>query len=409
MSLRKPGSVFEDRNFFLFFLSQTFLGCGALSQALAIARLYVTHTHSGLAAGFGMVCAPLPGVVLSLFAGSLGDRLPVQKFLVFLDLLKGFLTLGFLFCSSASQVFGVMLVVSAFDVLYLPSKNKLLTLILPKERLLDGNSALIGGVGAASLLTPLLVGLLMDRYPVAFAFFLDSGLNFLSASLLSFVRARAPQDGARPDYGHLDGIREGFRYCLKSRGLGSLILTLAVLDFGMTAVNIAFYSLAFDTLRVGSAYWGMLLSLLYGMNLFAMLLLSRARGFFKKHAGAAASLGMAVISLTWLCYGTLPVRRVLPLCTAAEGLSLSLCGTLLLTNLLQRARGDYVGRIMGIRDLTGNLSKLAGIGLTFVLTRSFDRDAVFLFSAAVLLLTSCLSAGLRMGDRRVGRAGILKK
>jgi MFS family permease len=145
------------------------LGCGALSQAIAIARLYVTLTHSGLAAGFGMVCAPLPGVALALLAGSLGDRVPVQKFLVFLDALKGVLTLGFLFCASARSVFAVMLVVNAFDVLYLPSKNKLLTLILPKERLLDGNSALIGGVGAASLLTPLLVGLLLDRYPAAFA------------------------------------------------------------------------------------------------------------------------------------------------------------------------------------------------------------------------------------------------
>jgi hypothetical protein len=360
----------------------------------------VAHTNSGLAAGFGMVCAPLPGVALALFAGSLGARLPVQNFLVFLDLLKGFLTLGFLFCASARQVFGVMLVVSAFDVLYLPSKNRLLTLILPKERLLDGNSALIGGVGVSSLVTPLLVGLLMDRYPVAFAFFLDSGLNFLSAFLLSFVRVRYPQAGTSKARGHLDGIWEGFRFCLKSRRLRGLVLTLAVLDFGMTAVNIAFYSLAFDALRVTSAYWGVLLSLLYGMNLFAMLILNRARGFFKKHAGAAARLCMAVISLMWLCYGTLPVRTVLPLCTAAEGLCLSVCGALLLTAVLESARADCVGRVMGIRDLTGNLSKLSGIGMTFILTRRFSRDAVFFTSAAVLLLTAFFTAGLRGKDRR---------
>ncbi len=87
----------------------------------------------------------------------------------------------------------------------------------------------------------------------------------------------------------------------------------------MTAVNIAFYSLAFDALHVTSSYWGMLLSLLYGMNLFAMLILNRGRGFFKKHAGAAVRLCMAVIALMWLCYGSLSIRPVLPCARRPRG------------------------------------------------------------------------------------------
>jgi hypothetical protein len=86
-----------------------------------------------------------------------------------------------------------------------------------------------------------------------------------------------------------------------------------------------------------------------------------------------------------------------------------MCGALLLTSVLERTRTDYVGRVMGIRDLTGNLAKLTGIGLTFVLTRYFTRDAVIFMSAAVLFLQSCLAAGLRGEGRRVERAGILNK
>lgn len=386
MPIYRTGSAIGDRNFLLFFFSQIFLSCGAFAQLIAVARLLVMHTNSGLATGFGMVCAPLPGVVLSLLAGSLGDKLPVNKLLVFFDIIKGILALTFLFCNCALSVIILMLVSSLFDVLYNPSKNKLLTLILTKDDLLNGNSILTGGYGAVSMLTPVLIGLLIDRYDIRLAFLTDCVLCFLSALLLSGIKIKynVRQNDGKP--GYLSEIRRGFRYCLENDRLKYLILTLSVIDFGIISVNIAFYSLAFDSLKVTNSYWGMLLSLLYGMNLFAMLLLIRYKKGFKRHPFSAVQILLPAISLVWFFYSTTSNQAYLLAGVAAEGLCLSLCNTLLLTGILETAKTSYAARVMGIRDLTSNAAKLAGIGTTYLLMMRFNQNIVFISSAAVILL-----------------------
>ena len=75
MSLGKTERLFISRRFLRFFVSQSFVSCGAFIQVVAAARQLVVLTDSGLLTGFSVVCAPLPGVLLSLAAGNLGDRL----------------------------------------------------------------------------------------------------------------------------------------------------------------------------------------------------------------------------------------------------------------------------------------------------------------------------------------------
>ena len=158
MTPRRTDRLFINRRFLLFFISQNLVSCGVFIQVIAVAHRIVGITNSGLLAGFSIVCAPLPGVLLSLFAGNLGDRLRSKNLLMCFDLLRGGLVLLFAFCRSAPALFTVMMLSGVLDVLYSPSRNKTLTAVLGREDLLRGNSLLNGGYGAVSLVMPVLTG-----------------------------------------------------------------------------------------------------------------------------------------------------------------------------------------------------------------------------------------------------------
>ena len=102
MMPRGTGRFFISRRFLLFFVSQSLVSCGAFIQVVAVGQRLVGITNSGLLTGLSMVCAPLPGVLLSLIAGGIGDRAKARNLLLLFDLLRGGLLLLYPFCSSAS-------------------------------------------------------------------------------------------------------------------------------------------------------------------------------------------------------------------------------------------------------------------------------------------------------------------
>jgi hypothetical protein len=390
MTENKRGSLFLNHQFFLFFISQTFSSCGAFIQVIATAELLVKYTNSGLITGFSMVCAPLPGIILSLFSGSIGDRMQVKKLLTFFDVLRGLLVIQYIFCRSALSVFIIMLLVDMLDVLYSPSKNKLLTSILSKDDLLRGNSILNGGYGVISIITPVMAGVLINAFGVQSAFIVDSFLYIFSSILLSKISVTTKK--GNDVYKRSKEIIHGIKYCLGLQTLRRVISTLAVIDFGMICVNIAFYSLAFDYLKVTSRCWGLFLSVLYGMNFFSMLLLIRYKKWFEKHPIIIANL-LTVVSLVWCLYSMTDNLIYILLGVAFEGLSLSICNTLLITKILETAKKEYIARVMGIRDLVSNFAKLMGIGLTYLSLKFFRPNFIFVISAFILFIYTIFRAG----------------
>lgn len=381
--LQKTKRLFISRRFLLFFISQNLINCGAIIQVVAVARLIVNMTSSGLLTGFSIVCAPLPGVLLSLFAGSMGDSFQARNLLICFDLLRGCLVLLFIFCKTASSVFSVMILISTFDVLYNPSRNKLLTSIMGRENLLDGNSLLSGGYGAVSMVTPLLIGLCIGSFGVKAAFIIGSVPYFLSAALLSGVIVQN-----RPvksiDTNRLSFISDYIRYCLNKPPLRNAILTIAFIDFGTICVNIVFYSLAFDKLNVSSVYWGLLLSVLYGMNLFSMMILIRFRKLFEGKPLLISQVLLISVSFIWCFYSVVSNPLFLLIGVAIEGLCISICNTLLLTCVLKNAGKDYTARIVGVKDLTSNSAKLLGITFTYLFIRFLGVSGIFISCFAIV-------------------------
>lgn len=385
----KTRQLFTNRSFLLFFISQNLINCGSIIQVVAVARLIVNMTNSGLLTGFSIVCAPLPGVFLSLLAGSAGDRFLAKKILICLDILRGCLVLIFIFCKSVSFAFSIMILISTFDVLYSPSKNKLLTAIMKNQNFFDANSLLSGGNGAVSMFTPLLIGFIIGLFGVKTAFFIGSLMYFLSSGLLSGINTNNRLIETIEN-NKLSDISESIRYCMNNKLLKHAILTIAFVDFGTICVNIVFYSLAFDTLNVSSSYWGLLLSVLYGMNLFSMFILIRFRKYFASNTLQISQLLLMGVSFVWCFYSVVKNPLYLLISVAAEGLCISICNTLLMTCILENARMDCTARVVGIKDLASNTAKLLGIAFTYLLLNFLGVSGIFASCFAIAFIYSAL-------------------
>ncbi|OPX90262.1 MAG: Major Facilitator Superfamily protein [Pelotomaculum sp. PtaB.Bin104] len=378
MLINKKRKLYINKHFVLFFLSQTVLGCGLCIQNIAFAQLLLEKTGSGLTTGFSMITAPLPGMIFSIFAGNLGERLPSKNVLIVLDILKG-LAILFIIFSNTGLIMFIMLLVNFLDVLYTPSKNKILRSIIGKDELLNGNSILNGGYGLISLTTPMIMGFFISIYGPRPAFLINSLLCFLSSFLLSKIKIKS--------YDNQDTLSLSVKkYFFRLKGLKNTILTLAVIDFGTTSVNIAFYSFAFDTLKVSSSYWGLMLSILYGMNLFSMLLLMCFKKWFSRFSRGITYLMLAIVSCVWCYYCFSNNILYILVVVAIEGICLSLVNTLLTTDILENTKKEYIARVTGIRLLTSNCAKLLGICSSYVFMLFYRPRFVFVASAFIMLI-----------------------
>ena len=89
-----------------------------------------------------------------------------------------------------------------------------------------------------------------------------------------------------------------------------------------------------------SAYWGLLLSVLYGMNVVAMLFLMRCRTALTRFPFAAAELSLMLSALAWIFYALTQNQRAILAGAAVEGFGGALASTLLVTKMLESSRQD---------------------------------------------------------------------
>jgi MFS family permease len=183
-------------------------------------------------------------------------------------------------------------------------------------------------------------------------------------------------------------------------------VTLAALDFGAVAVNLAFYAYAFDELKVTTGYWGLMLSILYGMNLVSMAVLMRFKKYFQSRAVLLkAAVCILAVSAVWCFYSLTGNPALILLGAALEGLFTSLSTTLLTTALMQSAGERFTARVMSVRDLLSNALKLAGAGMTYVMLLYFKPPFVFSVSAVTLFTFGvALIAWLLSGSPKQGRS-----
>ena len=381
-------ALMHDSAFVRFFLSQGISNLGDSFRFIAVTMLLLRLTGSGISASLGLIFSILPSLVLSPFAGTVGDILPEKHLMALIDAIRGAVIILFIFNSKVEIIFLLIIVLSALETVYSPLRRKLVLRIAGKDGVLNANSILTGFSGAAFLVGPLLAGFLTEAYGTGPAFFV-AGISFIFSSGL-ILSIRTHRENAMQSLhrktGFYEELSKGFSYVRSNRPVIEIVFTGIIAAFCSISMNMAFYPFAFDVLKLESKGWSLLITVYYGTNLLAMFISFMLGKNMKLYPWRTIYAGFAITALLWAFYGFTEDFSLVLVFQFVEGTVLAVCGILLSTLMQTTAKRGYVARVSGIGDITAGAAKIAGMACTYAVMMLESYRSVFILNAGILLL-----------------------
>ncbi|MBL8965603.1 MAG: MFS transporter [Spirochaetaceae bacterium] len=400
-----------NRNFALLWQGQLVSSFGKQAFSLAALLWLKEATGSGSVMGLVMMAATLPPVLLGPVAGVLVDRWDRRKIIAYTDLAGGLFVLAaavlFFLLPEATglligAVFAVTLATGLLDTFSQPSIGASVPDLVPKERLEAANGlnmagiqlAVFGSQGASGLLFSLLGAPLLILWNAAT--YLYAGVSEL------FIRIprQAVRDAERetklaalhPFHRFRLELVEGFSYLRGHRGLWTVILVFALLNFFISPVLVVLPFFATDFLGLGPAWYGYLMAAFGLGSLLGFL----GAGFFPTR-GKARELVVngALLVQALLMFVSLFWKA--PAAELAAFLLIGLSGGVLNVNVISLVQAgtppEFRGRIQALMTTVCAGAMPLGMALSGFLFDLSGKNVSLMFGAsAVLTLLTTLGA-----------------
>ncbi|HHW31469.1 MAG TPA: MFS transporter [Clostridiaceae bacterium] len=393
------------KSFRLFLLAYSLSNFGDTLRVVAVTILIFNITGSGLSAGLSVFYSLIPGIMLSRFAGKLGDIFHPKYVLVIVELIRSIVVILFISFNDISVIFILLVILATLDVIYNPSFRKICVNLAGKDKVLRGNSLLSGVSGLTNILGSLLSVIIISTCGSDCIFLINSILHALSAAIIILLNT-GPAYGYRTHYKLIQrdnklfhsmnkkgimqkiafgNILESLGNCSNINVIKEIFLINVIISFCIISINMAFYPFAFDVLKVTEKGWSLIMSIFYTANILAMIISITFTKKIKKIYMLFVYVFLFIVSVIWFTYSILDNIVIILLLQLVEGISLSLCGILLLSKLQISIEPQYLSRITGLSDYINNMGKLAGTVYAYIIIKYYSVKHVFVFSSFIIL------------------------
>ena len=212
--------LLKNPTFILFFMGNIISLIGFGLNLIAISWMVLEKTGSEYALGKIMAVATAPGLVLAIFAGVIIDKINRKWFLVYLDIFRMFVVLGFLYILSYKQfqitfLYPVALLMGLGNSLFWPTAQAFVQELVKNKEYFNANKLLSASYQVGSILGAGIGGIIVHIYDPLIALWINASTYFISAILISlapFKRAELQTT----EKTLLHSILKGFLY-LKTR------------------------------------------------------------------------------------------------------------------------------------------------------------------------------------------------
>jgi len=204
-----------------------------------------------------VLCASLPGLLISPLAGALVDRWDRRKAMILADTgaSLGTVLIAVVFWRGNLEIWELCIavgIISIFGAFQWPAYSAAISLLVPKEHLGRASGLIQGAQAAAQILSPLLAGVLVVTIGVWGVVLIDFLTYLIAVSTLLLVHIPRPETTAEGEEGKGSLLREagyGWTYIAARPGLMGLLLffslinfTVAMLDVLLTPLMLSFAS-----------------------------------------------------------------------------------------------------------------------------------------------------------------------
>ncbi len=225
-----------NADFWAFWTGQTISNLGSSFTLFALPLLVYQLTHSALNLGMATAAAFLPYLLFGLAIGAWVDRLDRKRMMIVIDVLQALtiasipvmFLLGLL---NIWWVYGASFVSTTLKIFFDAGEFAAIPSLVDQERLVTANGRIQASYSGASILGPLLAGVLLFLLPLPDLMFIDAASFLVSAGTLSLIRVSFNAERQPRKTRVRQDVVEGLRYVLSHPVLRNISLMMALVNF----------------------------------------------------------------------------------------------------------------------------------------------------------------------------------
>jgi MFS family permease len=384
-----------NQNYTKLWTAQAISLLGDWFNTIALSTLVSNYSNeSGVAISLFLLCRFGPPLIVGPLAGVLLDRFDRKRFLIFSDVARVFIVLGFLLADAPNKlwiiyVFTILqFAVSAF---FEPGRNAFLPSILRTDTLVQAN--MLGGVtwSVMSAIGGVLGGLVAGVFGTAIAFVVDALTFAVSALLIAQINTgeTPPQRHRRSTIHPFSDLVDSLRYVRQHPAIATALLVKGGSSLGsMDTLMIIYATSLFVVGDKGAVSLGILWAAFGVGAVLGPIVFEHFNDGSIPVMRRFILCGFGLITAGWLIFASAPVLSVVALAMVVKAMG----GTnwTYSSVILQKLTPDhYLGRVFSL-DLFGfQASLVVGIIVTGLITDYVGSDhvrGVVLGSAVISLM-----------------------
>ena len=329
----------------------------------------------------------LPMMFVSVIAGALADRVPRRRMMIVAQAANAVVTLivATLDLTGVVAFWHIMvagLVNGSLMALNMPSRQVLVSEIVPEDRLMNGIALQNSAMNVTRIFGPAAAGFLIIYIDTSGVFYLVAAI-YVATVLLVVPMNVGREVSSRSGRGMTGDVEAGFRYAIGDPVLRSLILMAFIPVLFGYSYYVLMPAWAREALNVGSEDLGMLMmtmgfGALAGSLLVAGLKMSSSRGLILLACCLLWGLGLAAFARTTSYAFALPLLLFV-------GLASSMFMSLNMTLLQMHAAPEMRGRVMSIAMMTFGVMPLSAAPFGILAERTGSTPDALMLSGLMLV------------------------
>ncbi|GHH27825.1 MFS transporter [Lentzea cavernae] len=252
------------------FTARTVSYAGDSLSMVALMLHVANSTGQAIAVALLLLAGDFVPSLIAPLTGAIADRFDLKRVMIACDVAQGALVLLIALSLPPLPLLLVLVAVRAIaGQIFMPASRSAVPAMVPGAHLETANSVIGFGANTAEAAGPLIAAALLPFLGVQGVLVVDAASFFVSALVLTAVRAMPPvPDPDRDDATLLEQARSGLGYILRTRAIRIITLGFCAVVAFNGVDDVALVLLAKDTLHSGDSSVGLLLGAV-GIGLLA--------------------------------------------------------------------------------------------------------------------------------------------
>ena len=279
---RRTGSKFNS-DFWKYWTGQTISNLGSSVTVFALPLLVYKLTGSALDLGIATAATFLPYLLFGLILGAWTDRVDRKRMMIGTDIARALVVasiplLAALGLLTIWWIYVVAFVHATLRICFDAGEFAAIPSLVNRDDLVTANGRIQASYSAASIVGPLLAGVLVIRVPLPVLMLVDGFSFLLSAFSLALIRISFNSGEKRAPTSIRTDVVEGLRYVLSHPVLRNISIMMALVNF----VGSTTYAQLILFAKVRLQASDVQASLLYSAGSLGVVILSLAAGQLRR-------------------------------------------------------------------------------------------------------------------------------